>query len=75
MVTPMFLNPSDIAELTGVKIGRAGKTRGQCQAAALKTMRIPFYLNMAGRVIVARAMLEGGVNKIAEPTTWESARA
>jgi hypothetical protein len=71
----MFLQPNELAELTGVKIGRAGKTRGQCQAAALKAMRIPFYLNMAGRAIVARATIEGGTSKIAEPTTWESARA
>jgi hypothetical protein len=74
-MTPMFLNPDDLAELTGVKVGRDGKTRGQRQAAALKAMRIPFYLNVAGRVIVARAMLEGGIVQPAEPTTWESARA
>ena len=74
-MTPIFLQPDELAELTGIKVGRNGKTRGQCQAAALKAMRIPFFMNPASRVIVARATIEGGVPKIAEPTTWESARA
>lgn len=74
-MTPIFLQPDELAELTGVKIGKAGKTRGQRQAAALKSMRIPFFLNPADRVIVARATIEGGISKIEEPATWESARA
>ena len=74
-MTPIFLQLDEVAELTGIKKGRYGKSRGQLQAAALKLMRIPFFLNPADRVIVARATIEGGISKIAEPTTWESARA
>lgn len=55
----MFLTPAELAELTGIKIGQNKKTREQLQAAELTRLGIPHYLNVAGRVIVARAIIEG----------------
>lgn len=56
----MFLAPPEIAELTGIKSGMRGKTREVRQIEALRHMKIPHYVNMANRPIVARAVLEGG---------------
>ena len=54
----MFLTAEELAELTGIKIGKNEKTREQLQAAELTRLGIPHYLNVAGRVIVARAIIE-----------------
>lgn len=75
-VTPpksMFLTPDEVAELTGVRIGRKGKTREQLQIAQLKAMRIPHYVNAIDRPIVVRALLEGGSASLAKPPApgWE----
>ena len=55
----MFLTPAELAELTGIKIGKNKKTREQLQSAELTRLRIPHFLNIAGRVVVARAIIEG----------------
>lgn len=55
-----FLTPAEVAELTGVRIGKDGKSREYLQARALQNMRIPHWVNAAGRPIVARAVIEGG---------------
>jgi hypothetical protein len=55
----MFLNAEELAELTGIKIGKNDKTREQLQAAEVARLGIPHYVNIAGRVIVARAIIEG----------------
>jgi hypothetical protein len=75
-VTPtksMFLTPDEVAELTGVRIGRNGKTREQLQIAQLKAMRIPHYVNAIDRPIVVRALLEGGSASPPKPLSpgWE----
>lgn len=71
-----FLNAKELAELTGVRIGKFGKTREQLQAAELKRMKIPHYVNARGCPVVARAVVEGGAQK---PTPqhqgWEPALA
>ncbi|WP_225585309.1 DUF4224 domain-containing protein [Acidovorax sp. ACV01] len=69
----MFLTPEEVAELTGVRIGRNGKTREQLQIAQLKAMRIPHYVNAIDRPIVVRAILEGGSDKQSKPPApgWE----
>lgn len=59
MSTPIFLTPAEIAELTGIRQGSAGKTKTQRQAIALKSMGVPHYVNAAGLPIVARATIEG----------------
>jgi hypothetical protein len=68
----MFLTAEELAELTGIKIGKNKKTREQLQAAELSRMGIPHYVNAGGRVIVVRAILEGGRRQDAPPKeTWE----
>lgn len=59
ITTSMFLQPVEVAELTGVRTGRAGKTREARQIEALRKMKILHYVNAAGRPIVARAIIEG----------------
>lgn len=67
----MFLNPEEIAELTGVRNGTKGSTRNACQIAALRKMKIPHYVNAAGRPVVARAIIEGGRDQPVAHKTWE----
>lgn len=72
----LFLNPEEIKELTGIRQGKSGKTREALQAAALRTMRIPFYVNAVGKPIVARAVIEGSTHKQeAAAPAWEPAFA
>lgn len=66
-----FLDPEDVAFLTGIKRGRNGQSRDELQAAQLRQMGVPFYLNAARRPIVARAAVEGGpVSKQEKSTPW-----
>lgn len=71
-----FLNAKELAELTGVRIGKDSKTREQLQAAELKRMKIPHYVNARGCPVVARAVIEGAAQ---QPTPqhkgWEPALA
>lgn len=55
----IFLTPEEVAELTGIRAGRCGKSREQRQIDALKAMKIPHYVNAAMRPVVARAVIEG----------------
>jgi len=59
MIGSIFLTPEEVSELTGVRMGRAGKTREQLQVAWLRTSGIPFWTNARGRPIIARATIEG----------------
>ncbi|TDV39583.1 uncharacterized protein DUF4224 [Paraburkholderia caballeronis] len=54
-----FLTADEVAELTGVRTGRRGKTREQLQVEWLRTSGIPFWTNARGRPIIARAAIEG----------------
>ena len=65
----IFLQPPEIAELTGVRSGLRGKTRETRQIEALRKMKIPHYVNAANRPIVARTTIEG------RTTANESAQA
>lgn len=67
----MFLEPDEIAKLTGIRGGYKGKTREQRQIAVLKGQKIPFYINAAGRPIVARAVIEGGKAEVKAVACWE----
>ena len=58
-MTDTFLTAEEVAELTGIKIGRDGKTRETLQAEHLRQAGIPFYLNARGRPIIVRANLTG----------------
>ena len=66
-----FLTPEEIRDLTGIARGKAGKTREMLQAAALRTMKIPFYLNAVGRPIVTRHSIEGQAIPEDSAPTWE----
>ncbi|MGF6504700.1 DUF4224 domain-containing protein [Paraburkholderia tuberum] len=60
-MTDTFLSPEEVAELTGVRVGRRGKTREELQVAWLRTSGIPFWENARGRPIIARAAIEGRI--------------
>lgn len=68
-----FLTPDEIKELTGIKGGKKGKKREALQAAALRAMKIPFYLNAVGRPVVTRSVIEGSGKKEESAPSWEPA--
>lgn len=71
-----FLNQREIADLTGVRIGKGGKTREQLQVAELKRMKIPHFVNARGCPVVARAVIEGGTRQPPQQHKgWEPALA
>ncbi|MCO4240921.1 DUF4224 domain-containing protein [Acidovorax facilis] len=71
-----FLNQREIADLTGVRIGKGGKTREQLQVAELKRMKIPHFVNARGCPVVARAVIEGGAQQPPQQHKgWEPALA
>ncbi|WP_175692931.1 DUF4224 domain-containing protein [Burkholderia ambifaria] len=55
----LFLTADEVAELTGVRTGRRGKSREELQVAWLRTSGIPFWVNARGRPIIARARITG----------------
>jgi hypothetical protein len=55
----LFLTADEVAELTGVRTGRRGKSREELQVAWLRTSGIPFWVNTRGRPIIARARITG----------------
>lgn len=76
MSTRTFLDPADIATLTGIRTGKCGKTREQRQVEQLARMGVPHYINAAGRPIVARAAVEGQASSATPaPAGWEPAAA
>lgn len=66
----MFLQPPEIAELTGVRSGLRGKTRETRQIEALRKMKIPHYVNAANRPIVARTTIEGRTTTEPAQAAW-----
>lgn len=54
-----FLSAEEVAELTGIMVGRRGKTREELQIDWLRTSGIPFWTNARGRPIIARAAIVG----------------
>lgn len=68
-----FLTPSEIAELTGIARGKGNYSREQRQVQALKTMRIPHYINPAGYPKVVRTVIEGGRAAPTPVATWQPA--
>ena len=57
----MFLNPDELALLTGFR--RKGR-----QVEQLRRMGIAFYVNGCGRPVVARAAIDGSVAETSPPT-------
>ena len=58
----MFLTADDLRTLTG-------RSRADAQIAALRRMGIPYWLNAAGKPVVATETILGG--KASKPRTWE----
>ncbi|MBB5508091.1 DUF4224 domain-containing protein [Paraburkholderia atlantica] len=58
-----FLSSEEVAELTGVRIGRRGQTREELQVAWLRTSGIPFWTNARGKPIIARSAIDGRKSK------------
>jgi hypothetical protein len=72
----MFLTPAEVADLTDIRTGKAGRTREQLQIEALHRMRIPFLVSAAGRPKIARATIEGSNQKSNDSGPgWEPALA
>lgn len=65
----MFLTKKEVAELTGIYRGNGTKTNYEMQAAQLRKMGIPFWVNALGVPKVAAANLVGSSTtvKAAEP--------
>jgi hypothetical protein len=53
----------DMDEITGIKIGRSGRSKYQMQCEFLRRTGIPFIENAKGRPIVAIAAIEGRKQK------------
>lgn len=67
-----FLTPEEVGELTGIKIGRGGKTREELQAEQLRQVGIPFYLTARGRPIIVREALTGSARASSNPKpAWQ----
>lgn len=70
---PTFLNVDEIAALTGIKGGRGGQPKHVLQIDQLRTMGIPFWINAAGKPVVARAAIEGRTVASPPPVAWHPA--
>ncbi|MEY2689498.1 MAG: hypothetical protein RL375_3697 [Pseudomonadota bacterium] len=70
-MTTTFLTAQEVAELTGIRTGKAGKSREQLQIAALVKMKIPHYVNAASRPVVVRAVISGGQAEPEPVATWQ----
>ena len=72
--TTFLLEPAEIAKLTGCYGGTKGKTRSVRQISQLLKMKIPYFVNAAGRPVVVRAIIEGGTTTSTPSTpapSWE----
>lgn len=71
-MTDTFLSAEEVAELSGIRVGRRGKTREQLQIEWLRTSGIPFWTNARGRPIIARAAIDGrnGAPEVVRPK-WQ----
>ena len=63
MSESMFLSTEEVSELTGIRVGRRGKTREILQIEWLRSSGIPFWANARGRPIIARAAIEGRLSR------------
>jgi hypothetical protein len=66
----MFLTPSEIATLTGIKTGRNGETREQLQIKQLRKMGITFVINARSAPVITWEAINGNRYSQAESTGW-----
>jgi len=69
----IFLSEDDVAELTGIRRGRDGKSRNQLQCQHLSENGIPFFPNSSGQPKVAKSFIEGGKPESSKKATWQPA--
>lgn len=69
----LFISKDEVAELTGIKRGRDGKTREQMQVNQLRVMGIAFFVNASGRPIVTQIAVEGGTQTKQVKQGWQPA--
>lgn len=71
----IFLSEQDLSTLTGIARGANKRSKFELQAAWLKTAHIPHFVNVRGRPIVARAVVEGAPRaKVEDPAqAWTPA--
>lgn len=70
---PTFLNAYEIAALTGIKGGRGGRSKHALQIDQMRKMGLPFWINAAGKPVVARAAIEGRTIATLAPEEWRPA--
>ncbi|MGQ5524964.1 DUF4224 domain-containing protein [Chitinimonas sp. PSY-7] len=70
MSNRLFLTQDEMAELSGIKVGRLGLSRDQRQINWLRTSGIPFVINAAGRPIVTVAALVGTEKREQPKSAW-----
>lgn len=58
-MSTLFLTAEEVAELTGIKTGKHGKSRSQLQCEHLRKLGVAFYPNAAGEPKIVRSALEG----------------
>lgn len=68
-----FLTDAEILKLTGVS--HKDKDRHRLMIAELVRLGIPHYVNRASKIIVVRAVIEGGRATVAQSWTPTLARA
>lgn len=73
MELSLFLTAAEVAELTGIKRGHDGRTRGQLQCEHLRKNGIPFFQNASGEPKITRSYIEGrGSEQVNKPAPrWE----
>lgn len=73
-MSALFLTAEEVAELTGIRGGKKACPREFRQIQALRKMKIPHYVNAAGRPVVARAVIVG-IAAVSPPEVieWEPA--
>jgi len=72
-----FMTADEVAELTGIRRGKRGRTYAELQVEWLVRQGYPARLNAAGRAIVARSAIEGAIASTARraepewtPNAW-----
>lgn len=63
----MFLDDEQLAELTGIRTGKKGKSREELQCEHLRRVGIPFYPSARGRPVVVYEALVGRSPELAKP--------
>ncbi|RQZ40059.1 DUF4224 domain-containing protein [Burkholderia sp. Bp9099] len=69
----LFLTADEVAELTGIRMGRRGKSREELQVTWLRTSGISFWVNARGRPIIARARITGQSTEPPPRPKWQPA--